>query len=144
MAIRQNKGNLYEIKKSIIAILHHSSAIEDNDERHKYCPRANITWCKWWLDKLNNTSTYKKNLNLLLAIKDKLKPVLLDLSSDDLLQKCLHGQTQNVNECLNSLIWKKCPKDVFVGRKVLELGVCSAVIQFIEGSCGLFDVYKKV
>ena len=33
-------------------------------------------------------------------------------------------------ECLSSLIWKKCPKDVSVGRKVLELGVFSAVIQF--------------
>ena len=144
MAIRQNIGNLYEMKKYIIAILHHSSAIEDNDERHKYCPRTNTSWCKWWLDKLNSTSTCKKNLNLLLAITDKLKPIFLDFSSDDLLKKCLHGQTQNVNECLNSLIWKKCPKDVFVGRKVLELGVCSAVIQFNEGSCGLFDVYKKL
>ena len=52
MAIRQNIGNLYEMKKSIIAILHHSSAIEDNDERHKYCPRTNTSWCKWWLGNL--------------------------------------------------------------------------------------------
>ena len=83
-------------------------------------------------------------MRLPLAIKDKLKQIFLDLSSDELLKKCLHSQKQNVNECLNSLTWKKCPKDAFVGRKVFELGVCSAVIQFNEGSCGLFDVYKKL
>ena len=144
MAIRQNIGNLYAMKKSIIAILHHSSAIEDDDEHHKYCPRTNTSWCKWWLDKMNGTDTYKKNLNLPLAIKEKLKPIFQDLSSDDLLKKCLHGQTQNENECLNSVIWKKCPKDVFVGRNVLELGVSSAVIEFNDGSCGIIDVYEKL
>eukprot|EP00794_Sanderia_malayensis_P002423 gene2423-2792_t len=41
MAIRQNIAKLYEMKKSIIAILHHSSAIDDDLERHKYCPRTN-------------------------------------------------------------------------------------------------------
>lgn len=144
MAIRQNIGNLYAMKKSIIAILHHSSAIEDEDERHKYCPKTNTSWCKWWLDKMNRTDTYKKNSNLPLAIKEKLTPIFQDLSSDDLLKKCLHGQTQNENECLNSVIWKKCPKDVFVGRNVLELGVSSAVIEFNGGSCGIIDVYQKL
>eukprot|EP00794_Sanderia_malayensis_P002926 gene2926-3380_t len=144
MAIRQNIAKLYEMKKSIIAILHHSSAIDDDLERHKYCPRTNVSWCKWWLDKLNNTSTYKKNLNLPLAIREKLKPIFMDLSSDDLLKKCLHGQTQNENECLNSVIWKKCPKDVFVGRRVLELGVSCAVINFNNGSSGMMEVYRKL
>ena len=32
MAIRQNKGNLYAMKKSIVAILHHCSDIPDNEK----------------------------------------------------------------------------------------------------------------
>ena len=132
------------MKKSVIAILHHSSAIEDENDRHKYCPRTNTSWCKWWIDKLNQSNQYKKNLNLPLAIKEKLKPIFQSLSSDDLLTKCLHGQTQNENECLNSMIWKKCPKDVFVSRRVLELGASSAVIEFNDGSCGIITVYGKL
>ena len=43
------------------------------------------------------------------------------------MQKCLHEKTQNNNESRNGLIWKRCPKDVFLGRVTLELGVFSAV-----------------
>ena len=58
---------------------------------------------------------------------DNFGPVFVSLSDDNLLQKCLHGKTQNNNESLNGLLWKRCPKDVFVGRVTLELGVASAV-----------------
>ena len=58
---------------------------------------------------------------------DNFGPVSVSLSDDNLLQKCLHGKTQNNNESLNGLLWKRCPKDVFVGRVTLELGVASAV-----------------
>ena len=43
------------------------------------------------------------------------------------MQKCLHEKIQNNNESRNGLIWKRCPKDVFLGRVTLELGVFSAV-----------------
>ena len=144
MAIRQNVGNLYSMKKSIIAILHHSSDISDNEKRHMYCARTENSWCKWWLDKENGTQLYKKNLNLPLAIKERLEPIFRDLSKDDLLKKCLHGQTQNENECLNSVIWKKCPKSVFVCRRVLEIAVCSAAIEYNDGCCGIIPIFAML
>ena len=64
----------------------------------------------------------------------------MDLSNDNLLKKCLHGQTQNNNESLNGVIWKRCPKDVFVGRSTLEMGVASAVISFNDGQSGILKV----
>ena len=42
--------------------------------------------------------------------------------------KCLHGKMQNANEALNNLIWAKYPKNVYVEIEVLEMGVCSAII----------------
>ena len=48
-------------------------------------------------------------------------------------KKCLDGKTQNNNKSINNLIWKSCPKDVYVGRTVLEIGTASAVINFNEG-----------
>ena len=52
-------------------------------------------------------------------------PILRDLSNETLLDKCLHGYSQNDNEAINSFIWKKFPKAVFVSKKVLEIAVVS-------------------
>ena len=30
-------------------------------------------------------------------------------------------------------IWKRCPKDVYVGQQILEIGVSSAILSFNEG-----------
>ena len=57
--------------------------------------------------------------------------------------KCLHGKTQNANEALNNLIWTKCPKNVYVEREVLEMGVCSAIIIFKDGACGTLNVFRN-
>ena len=76
-------------------------------------------------------------MNLPIVIKRELEPIFFDLCKDELLKKCLHGQTQNENESLNAIIWKKAPKTIFVHRKVLEIAVCSAVIEFNGGYCGI-------
>nr|XP_047137510.1 uncharacterized protein LOC124814012 [Hydra vulgaris] len=55
--------------------------------------------------------------------------------------KCLHGQTQNVNECLNGIIWARCPKSTYCSRKVLTIGVCSAIISFNDGINGIGNVF---
>ena len=68
----------------------------------------------------------------------------MDLSNDKLLEKCLHGKTQNNNESINNLILKRCPKDVYVGRTVLEIGTPSAVINFNEGFQGMLKVFKEL
>ena len=58
-----------------------------------------------------------------------------------MLEKCLHGYTQSDNEAINSVIWKKWPKDAFVSKKVLEIAAASANIEFNEGSNGLKPVF---
>ena len=40
----------------------------------------------------------------------------LKICDPELLENSLHGQTQNVNESLNRIIWKKCPKNLLVLR----------------------------
>ena len=41
---------------------------------------------------------------------------------------------------MNGVIWKWCPKDVFVGHSTLEVGVASAVISFNDGKSGILKV----
>ena len=41
------------------------------------------------------------------------------------------------NKSLNSIISKRCPKYIFVGRTTLSMGVSSAVVNFNNGTNGL-------
>ena len=70
--------------------------------------------------------------------------IFRDLGSLDLLSKCTHGTTQNNNEALNGFVWTKCPKEISVERYVLEVGVCSAVLNFNSGSAGIINVLQDV
>ena len=58
------------------------------------------------------------------------------MSSDELLKRCLKGVTQNQNEALNSILWKKCPKSVFCGKQKLTACTAQSVIQWNQGAAG--------
>ena len=144
MAIRQNTDNIYVIKKCIWAVLYHNSDITDLVERHKFCPRSDTSWCIWQADQVTSQNRYKVKLSLPVAICNLIKPIFIDLSADSLLTKCLHGGTQNNNESINNVIWKKCPKQTHVSKKILEIGVSSAILEFNEGTAGIFSVFLKL
>ena len=52
--------------------------------------------------------------------------------------------TQNNNESINNVIWKRVPKDIYVGWEALEMGVASAVINYSNGLNGISDVYNEL
>ena len=145
IAVRQFKGTaVYELKKCIGAVLYHCSEADSDEMQHDMCPRGPESWCKYQVDIANGTNNYKKSKTLLpKAVKKLIKQIFMDLSDNDLLEKCLHGKTQNNNECLNGMLWKKCPKATYVGRDVLEMGASSAIICFNEGTSGILNVMTK-
>lgn len=64
-----------------------------------------------------------KNLNLAKMSLDKLseiKAVCRDLTTPELLQKCMKGRTQNPNESVHSKVWQKASKDKFCGLHRLK------------------------
>ena len=81
-------------------------------------------------------------MSLPLVIHKILIPIFKDLSNQDLLKKCLHGQTQISNESLNGTIWKRCPKDIYVGKRSLELSLTLSIISFNDGFQGVIKVLK--
>jgi len=105
------------------------------------CPRDENSWCKYYSKQAD--TNYKEKVSLSEEIFNVLKPLFTDLSKK-LLNKCLHGKTQNANEAINQVIWKRCPKDVFVNRSTLEIGVNSAVLQFNDGPIAITSVFKEV
>ena len=144
IAIRSNTDDIYKMKRAIGAILYHCTKFEgyDDEYRHGFCPSGKDSWCKYKKDKVTGKNTHKNKINLAEWIHKIIKPVFMDLSDEVLLSKCLHGETQNANEALNKIIWSKCPKTVFVERKVLEMGVNVAVIQYNDGLSAIENILK--
>ena len=95
------------------------------------CPQTKDSCCKYQRSKLQNKD-YKEKPGLPTATKTFVKLVLNDLMLE-YLSKCPHGSIQNNNESLNALIWEHCPKGVYVGIDILNLGCCSAIINFNNG-----------
>ncbi|GFW48974.1 uncharacterized protein TNCV_3901721 [Trichonephila clavipes] len=77
-------------------------------------------------------------------VLNMVKPTYLELCTKELLTKCLHGKTQNSNECLNALIWQRVPKEVFVCLKTLKSGALDAVIQFNDEYKSCVEIFKKL
>ena len=87
-----------------------------------HCERGVKSWCKFQQD-ISNKTTYTSGPGLPEDIIKHVKPILADLSSYALLEKCLHGLTQNQNESFNGTIWNRIPIGTYVGLRQLEIGV---------------------
>ena len=80
----------------------------------------------------NTEYSYKHSMSP--AVMSQIKPIFRDLSSENLLIKCLHGKTQNMNESVNRIIWTQLPKSTFVGLETLQFGVLDAVACYNDGN----------
>ena len=103
-------------------------------------PNTPDTWCGY----RNDPEKYKHTNGLLQAIVDLVSPIFEDLSKEELLSKCLHGQKQNGNKCLNNLIWQRCSKEIYVDRITVEEAVYSAVSYFNGGSILILKTLEKL
>ena len=124
----QRKVAVSEMKKEIKAGLYHSCKLLAK-ERHQFCPEN--SWCAF---KNRCRKFTEKNHHLDAIFATFLEPVYNRLSDDTLLERCLPGHTQNPNECLNSLVWIRCPKHKWFGRKRVEMAAISAILQFSSGA----------
>ena len=107
---------------------------------HDHCPTGSTSWCKYQQDKASRTSTYKHEPGLPLELIAKVTPEYIKLS-DSLLEKCLHGKTQNQNEALNGMVWQRIWKEVYFGQEILEMGFYNAVAHFNIGTSPVFEAF---
>ena len=77
-------------------------------------------------------------------MQDAIRPVYEDLSSSDLLRKCVGGFTQNSNEGLNALIWKVAPKETHSGSIIVQITTYIATGMFNEGHMSLLKTLKTL
>ena len=133
MTIRQNPGQLHEMRKGVGAASWHCSDIQDREVRHQFCPKSTHSWCKYQSDKTTWMPTYKPSTSLPVTIIRKIQKVFQDLSSDELLSRCLEGTKQNPNKAFNQFVWQWWLKQIFVSKQVLESGVYSSALTYNDG-----------
>ena len=97
-----------------------------------------------WPMRKKQTKTYVPGPGLPEEVIKHAKPLLVELTDDDLLEKCAYGKTQNQNESLNAMVWNKVPKGSYVGLRQLEIGVYDAVSHFNIGNKAAILVYEKL
>lgn len=130
-AIRKTTNSLEKMREAVWAIYWHKYSTNENPF-HGLCPKGEDTWCGYNKSK-ERGETYDHTHSLPEAVMKVIKPTFEALAKTDLLRKCLHGKTQNVNESVNNVIWSRVPKKNFVRLNTLEFGVCDAISTFNDG-----------
>lgn len=140
LAIRRNSHSVQAMKDAIWATYYHKSST-DKKPQHEKCPPGENSWCTWRKAEASDTlSLYKHKAPLSDTVLKAIEPIYKDLSSDDLLQRCLGAHTQNSNESLNNMIWMRAPKQFHSGADIVNIATELGVIIFNEGEESLLIV----
>ena len=143
-ALRENLGNPEAMRTAAWASLLHSVSTDD-DPQHDNCPKGLQSWCFYnrAIANEDRPGTHKDNV-VSTAISTKvalaIKPVYERMTDPALLTRVQHGNTSNANESLNSTIWLRCPKTVFVGLDRVKAAVASAISHFNQGTSHVSQV----
>lgn len=144
LAIRRHSNSLNDMKEAIWATLYHKISTDEKPQ-HQFCPEGARSWCSWQLEKaVGDLNNYKHKPAMSEEIFNAVKPIYEQLSSDDLLTRCLGGYTQNSNESFNALVWSMAPKSISSGKTVLDIAVDLAVIVFNDGLFSVMQVMKQL
>ena len=141
-AIRSNNSCVEEMKGAIMAIWNHIGST-DQDPQHELCPSGENSWCGYQKDLARGTKEYCHKHPLPKAICNTIRPIFEALSANKLLERCLHGNTQNANESLNALIWQRAPKELHSSLATVETATYLAVCQFNDGASSLCNVLEE-
>ena len=118
------------MKTAIWATLKHKWSTDTNPQPDS-CPPGDDSWQK--VKAQGKLAKYSHKPALSDGVLSEITPHYEDLSSENLLQRCIGGFTQNNNENLNALIWSFAPKRVFSGAKTVKIASYLAESIFNEG-----------
>ncbi|XP_015187388.1 PREDICTED: uncharacterized protein LOC107072161 isoform X3 [Polistes dominula] len=144
LAIRRNCESVDNMYNAIWETYYHYCSTDEKPQ-HEMCPGGEGSWCSWQQALATDTlSSYTYDYTTLSAdVAEVIYPIYEDLSNVKLLERCVGGFTQNNNESYNQLIWKKTPKIVPCGSKVVEIAAYIAAGMFNEEDAErvmIFDV----
>ncbi|XP_046844662.1 LOW QUALITY PROTEIN: uncharacterized protein LOC124438534 [Xenia sp. Carnegie-2017] len=139
LAVRNNLNDVEKMARDIKASLYHVASTDANPQ-HQLCPDGENSWCQYKV----SPETYKHKNGLAKCIVELIEPVFDSLCDQRLLEKCMHGLTQNVNECLNGLIWERCPKSTYAEKETVALATYLAVLKFNDGDIFFIKIFEDL
>ena len=125
IALRSNVGNLAFMKSACMASMYHICGYHDN------CPKSADTCCQYYKDKQDNTNYYKSKGDFPINVRRAILLIYQSLCKSDIMEKCLHGKTQNANESFNGIIWNCVLKATHVSLDFISVGVYIALLTLI-------------
>ena len=108
------------------------------------CPPRSDSWCSYQREIAKNTNLHVPGYGLPVSVMKHVKYIFLELSSDALLSRCLHGKTRNQNETINATIRNRIPKHRLVKLQTFEIGTYDAVAHFNVGNSATLRIYDAV
>ncbi|KAK3889773.1 hypothetical protein Pcinc_006334 [Petrolisthes cinctipes] len=136
-AIRRSRGSIKDLRKDILATFFHCSS-SDEHPRHHFCPTGSNSWCFYNQARAvcGPPNTHEKMRVYFKLNQDErslLFSIYKDLSTDELLHKCMASRTQNPNESLHSKLWNCLPKIKFFCLRTCQYSVTNTVLQHNYG-----------
>ena len=113
------------MKSACMASMYHICGYHDN------CPKPADTCCQYYKDKQDNTNYYKSKGDFPINVRRAILLIYQSLCKSDIMEKCLHGKTQNANESFNGIIWNCVLKATHVGLDFISVGVYIALLTLI-------------
>lgn len=145
LSIQRNKDSIENMKNAIMATYFHIFSTKD-EPNHGNCPTGPDSWCKWQKAVALNKDPKLEDMPPLLPqeMKEHLLPIYEHLSTEDLLERCLGGHTQNANESFNATVWRLAPKHLHCGQKIIEIASCIAAGVFNDGLASILRIMNKL
>ncbi|XP_011873476.1 PREDICTED: uncharacterized protein LOC105565135 [Vollenhovia emeryi] len=142
LAIRRNSTSIENMRNDIWATLYHKISTNEKPQ-HERCPAGPDSWCTWQKAKASNTlATYVHKPPISGEVFTAITPIYEELSSDNLLNRCLGAFTQNSNESFNSTVWAIAPKSTSSGKKILDISCDIAVRIFNDGMTNIMRIMQ--
>ena len=139
--LKKNAPDVKAMRDGVYASLFHMVST-DADPHHKYCPDGDMSWRFFKRCQATGETPRPHKPTMSRNVADKLLPVYQRLTTPDLLQRCTKMLTQNVNECFNAQIWRRCPKTEGTSLRTVETAVAMATLEFNEGPLGFQKVLE--
>ena len=144
LAVQRNKDSVEGMRNEIWAGFYHKIST-DSKPQHQYCPAGESSWCKYRKAEAKQTlKDFKHPPALSEDVQEVLKPIYEDLTKDELLERCLGGNTQNNNESFNATVWSMAPKHTFSGKKIVKIACLTAACIFNEGFSTVLKIMETM
>ncbi|KAK3889502.1 hypothetical protein Pcinc_006474 [Petrolisthes cinctipes] len=125
--IRRNKDkpntSTHEIRKNVLASYFHASSTDDRP-MHKHCPPGVNSWCFYKRGESDKTKLCRRHSDkpgylskIPYEHRQAILKVYMDLTTEELLKRCMKSRTQNSNESIHSKLWMKVAKHKFAGLR---------------------------